>query len=997
MSYRRSFKVVLAVLAIACAILGAAQPGWAQASSGIAGVVKDASGGVLPGVTVEASSPALIERVRSVVSDTEGRYIIVDLRPGTYAVTFTLTGFNTVRREGIEIPSGFTATVSVELPIGTLAETVTVSGAAPLVDVQSTTQGKVVSNEVLDELPSGAKSLLTIVSLTPGLNGAANVGGSAGIYGNSGNLGSFHGKSGYKVEIDGMSVLNTNYVGGSVGVVPSGFAMSQVQLETGGASAESSVNGVMTNSVPREGSNHFSGFIYSSATGQNWQSNNFDSDLESRGLKANTISKVLRLYDLNIGVGGPIIKDRLWFFDASRFSGSKNQWAGSNWNATQGTVLYTPGDAGFRHENLEDTAVRLTWQASTKNKISAYINPQHYNVYGSTNSITNAPETVAAWHFQPQSIYQASWTSPVTNRLLLEAGSSTLLDNWRLFPSRPENNFNMIGITDSSRGFSYNAPGTTYDLTNRSDRWAQRAAVSYVTGSHSFKTGLQIEEGQNDIGSAVDHKIGFNGEYIPGMIAYTFNGLRPTGITEYNSPFIQKSRIMDLGLYAQDRWTMGRVTLNYGLRFDYFRGWYPDQHLDANAFVVARDYPAKTCIPCWKDIDPRVNTAIDLFGDGKTALKAAVGRYPQRYGADIVVARNWQSSSVQTVTRPWNDTNFFPAGDPRNGNYFPDCDLSNPLQNGECSQISNLAFTDGKIVERTTPDIDEGWFKRLAFWDVSVELQRELRPGVSATTGYYSNWWSNFTATDNTLVGPGDYSPFSIIAPVNPYLEEFSGATITGLYDINPDKRGQTNNITFFDRGRKQRNDYFAGGINARIRGARVSGGLDIGRRTDDNCTVVDSPQVLRNCHTETSWRQGAQLKFNGSVPIKFGIVLSGVYQNTPGIALSATYAAQNSEVIGLGRNLSACLNTNPCTQTVNVALIDPNTIWEKRRNQLDLRVTKLLTFAASRTLRVNFDAYNIFNANDVLAQTTTYGQNWRRPSQILDGRLLQFSGQFQF
>jgi len=362
---------------------------FAQAS--ITGTVRDTSGAVLPGVTVEASSPALIERVRSVVSDTEGRYIIVDLRPGTYAVTFTLTGFNTVRREGIEIPSGFTATVSVELPIGTLAETVTVSGAAPLVDVQSTTQGKVVSNEVLDELPSGAKSLLTIVSLTPGLNGAANVGGSAGIYGNSGNLGSFHGKSGYKVEIDGMSVLNTNYVGGSVGVVPSGFAMSQVQLETGGASAESSVNGVMTNSVPREGSNHFSGFIYSSATGQNWQSNNFDSDLESRGLKANTISKVLRLYDLNIGVGGPIIKDRLWFFDASRFSGSKNQWAGSNWNATQGTVLYTPGDAGFRHENLEDTAVRLTWQASTKNKISAYINPQHYNVYGSRSPTRRRP------------------------------------------------------------------------------------------------------------------------------------------------------------------------------------------------------------------------------------------------------------------------------------------------------------------------------------------------------------------------------------------------------------------------------------------------------------------------------------------------------------------------------------------------------------------------------------------------------------------------------
>ena len=996
MSARRPIGPALAIATFTCVLLSS-RVVLAQQASGIAGVVKDASGGVLPGVTVEAASPALIERVRSVVTDTEGRFTIVDLRTGTYSVTFTLPGFKTIRREGIDIPAGFTATVKADLPLGALSETVTVTGAAPLVDVQNTTQGKVVPTEVLDALPSGAKSLLTIVSLTPGLNGAANVGGSAGIYGNSGNLGSFHGKSGYKVEIDGMSVLNTNYVGGSVGVVPSGFAMNEVQLETGGASADSSVNGVMTNSVPREGANHFSGFVYSSGTGKRFESNNFDKDLEARGLRADTISKVLQLYDLNVGIGGPIIKDRLWFFDSSRFSGSKNQWAGSNWNATQGTVVYTPGDPGFRHEDLEDTAVRLTWQVTTKNKIAAYINPQRYFVYGSTNSITNAPETVAAWHFKPQSIYQASWTSPVTSRLLLEAGSSTLLDNWRLFPSRSENNFNMIAITDSSRGFTYNAPGTTYDLTNRSDRWAQRAAVSYITGSHSFKTGIQIEEGQNDIGSAVDHKIGFNGEYIPGMISFTFNGLRPTSITEYNAPFIQKSRILDLGLYAQDRWTMGRLTLNYGLRFDYFRGWYPAQHLDANAFVVARDYPAKTCIPCWKDIDPRVNTAIDLFGDGKTALKFAVGRYPQRYGADIVVARNWQSSTVQTVSRPWNDQTTYPVGDPRNFNYFPDCDLSNPLQNGECSQISNLSFVQGNIVERTTPDIDEGWFKRLAFWDVSVELQRELWRGVSATGGYYSNWWSNFTATDNTLVGPEDYSPFSIVAPVDSKLGRFSGATITGLYDINPDKRGITSTITFFDRERKQRNDYFAGGINARFRGARLSGGLDIGRRTDDNCHVVDSPGILRNCHTVTAFRQGAQLKFNGSLPIKGGIVLSAVYQNVPGLALSATYTAQNSEVIGLNRNLSACLNTNPCTQTTSVALINPNTMWENRRSQLDLRTTKLLRIAASRTLRINFDAYNLFNANDVLSQTTAWGANWRKPSQILDGRLLTFSAQFQF
>ena len=214
-----------------------------------------------------------------------------------------------------------------------------------------------------------------------------------------------------------------------------------------------------------------------------------------------------------------------------------------------GAPLLTPGDAGFaRKPRGHGGAVD---PKSTKNKIRGF-NPSV--LLRSTNSITSAPETVAAWHFRPQAIYQVSWTLPVTTRLLIEAGNSTLLDNWRQFPSRPDNNFNMISITDSARGFTYNSPSTSglYDLTNRSARWAQRGSVSYITGSHAFKTGIQIEEGQNDIGTSVDHKIGFNGETIPGfphLAVHAGWANRNHGI---RSPFVQKSRIMDLGPYAQD-------------------------------------------------------------------------------------------------------------------------------------------------------------------------------------------------------------------------------------------------------------------------------------------------------------------------------------------------------------------------------------------------------------------------------------------------------------
>jgi hypothetical protein len=176
------------------------------------------------------------------------------------------------------------------------------------------------------------------------------------------------------------------------------------------------------------------------------------------------------------------------------------------------------------------------------------------------------------------------------------------------------------------------------------------------------------------------------------------------------------------------------------------------------------------------------------------------------------------------------------------------------------------------------------------------------------------------------------------------------------------------------------------------------NGGLDIGRRVDDNCHVFNSPDILRNCHQATVWRQGAQLKLNGSYEIKGGITLSGVYQNVPGIAVGASYAVPNSAIVpSLGRDLAACRGTNPCLQTATVQLVDPNTLWENRRSQFDLRVTKSLALSAKLKARINFDAYNLFNANTVLVENQTFGSLWRKPSQILDGRLLQFSGQLTF
>ncbi|MBM3772005.1 MAG: carboxypeptidase regulatory-like domain-containing protein [Acidimicrobiia bacterium] len=190
----------------------------AQESGSIAGSVRDSTGAVLPGVTVEAASSALIEKVRSVVTDDTGQYRIVDLRPGTYSVTFTLPGFASVRRDGVQLTAGFTANVVAELRVGDVTETITVSGLSPLVDVQNVNQQRVMTREVLDAIPTG-KQFTALAQLVPGVNVAGSNGqvnqDVGGITGMSFALATIHGgkEDDQTVRINGMSIASLTSIG----------------------------------------------------------------------------------------------------------------------------------------------------------------------------------------------------------------------------------------------------------------------------------------------------------------------------------------------------------------------------------------------------------------------------------------------------------------------------------------------------------------------------------------------------------------------------------------------------------------------------------------------------------------------------------------------------------------------------------------------------------------------------------------------------------------
>jgi hypothetical protein len=346
-------RLRLAVFLLVSAVL---VPAAASAQASIAGAVRDTSGAVLPGVTVEATSPALIEKVRAAVTDDAGQYRIVDLRPGQYVVTFTLPGFASFKRDGIELTGSFVATVDAEMRVGSLEETITVTGETPLVDVQSATRQRVMDREVLDTIPSG-RTATTMGVLIPGVT-AQTAGGAStqDVGGNSGDftlgLSTHGGKQQDQVYMQGGNLTTAMAQSGYVSRIQVNFAgAEEIAISTGGGDAELATGGVRINILPREGGNTFRGGVFVSFGNDSLQGSNFSQALKDQGLR--TPDGVKQNYDFNPGFGGPLKRDRLWFYVSSRINLTANYAAESFANAnannpTRWTYVADSNDRGYK-------------------------------------------------------------------------------------------------------------------------------------------------------------------------------------------------------------------------------------------------------------------------------------------------------------------------------------------------------------------------------------------------------------------------------------------------------------------------------------------------------------------------------------------------------------------------------------------------------------------------------------------------------------------------
>ena len=985
----RAVVLVFACLAVVPTL------GYAQQAS-ITGVVRDASGAVLPGVTVEAASPSLIEGVRSAISDGTGRYRIEELRPGDYVVTFTLPGFATVRRDGIQLTGTFVATVNADLRVGELQETITVTGDAPMVDVQSLVRQRVLDRDVLEALPS-SRAPSQVAALTPNVTSVTHdVGGAMGDGSSRGGI-SARGVDDSRILVGG---LVTQTGSGTSHGVYNLEAYEEVAVDTGAVSAEHYTGGVRINFIPRDGGNAFTGSLLTSFANESMAGNNFSQELKDAGLPAPVTVK--QLVDINPSFGGPVKRDRLWFYSSARYNRAFN-FAPVYFNKNAGNPnvwTYEPDlsrEAAATENEIKNASVRLTWQATPRNKFAFFYDTSRVCDCPRRLRSNEAPEAIlGVYNINPRWFTTVHWTSPVSSGLLLEASFVHIYSDAaraRVNPYFDPSPVPLIAVQEQSTGMRYR--GTSNAPRSINDPSTARLVATYVTGAHSMKAGFNW-------GTVDQSRETFSPD---APLEFRLNRGVPNRITLQATPYTALVEGMEAAVFVQDRWTVGRATVSGGLRYDFFTDSFPAQTIGAGPLVPNRNIVfEKRDGVTWHDIEPRAGLAYDVFGDARTALKVSLNKYltGDGSGGPFGIGAAPANSMVTSTTRSWNDANR---------DYVPDCVLTDPRSNGECGAMANLDFGSPLSTLAYDPDLMEGFGKRTYNWQFSTGVQHELVPRVSVGLDYWRTWFGNFIVIDHRAYDRSDFDEFSITAPSDPRLPGGGGYTISGLYDLKPAAFGRAaSGLVTRSKNYGDMTEHWNGldfNLNARPRnGLLLQGGTSTFRRSTNNCAVAQEvaaeppPErggALPTYHPggvllETATLLGGgfcdaegtfltQVKLLGSFTIpRVDVRVSASLQNLPGPEVQAEYTATNAVIQPtLGRPLAGGASNVP------IALLEPRSRYGERMNQIDLRFGKILRYGRAR-LNVGVDVYNVLNSNAVLAVNNAFA-SWQQPTEILNAR----------
>jgi Carboxypeptidase regulatory-like domain len=951
-------------------------PAVASAQSAIVGTVKDSSGAAMPGVTVEAASDVLIEKVKTTVTDESGSYRIGDLRPGTYVVTMTLPGFNTYKRDGLQLPSEFTATLNAQLTVGALSETITVTGSSPVVDVTTAAKTSVLDREAIDLIPTG-RSIQGMAQLVVGVNlSLPDTGGARAM---QQTYMSTHGMStsNTSVLVDGQM---TNGLQGD-GAIQSYYndAMNaEMSYQTSGIGAETSSGGVRLNMIPREGGNRFSGDFKAVSRPGSWQSSNLTDRHKKAGLtNGNAIDRII---DYTVALGGPIKKDRLWIFGSARYFSVNNFIA---------NTYMDDGSQGLDDQFIRSATARLTWQVSPRNKISGYFD-EIDKYRGHDMQANYDPETAGTvWNSPAYHTTAIKWSSPINGSLFLEAGVSNNTEYYtneyqegiekpsgsaEWYANAAHNELDLGGYTKAGPTNTTESPKAIY--------W--NMAATYVKGDHTIKIGANNRWGQ------FMHSRLANADLVQ-QYRSSRTGVRwsvPDTVLIRNSPLVYGETLnRDLGIYAQDSWHLNRLTANIGLRWETLNSSVMAGASPAGRFAPERTFPEIKDVPAWSDFAPRMALVYDVFGNGRTAVKYSLNRYNLSRTTGIAAQYNPLVSA--TATLPWTDVN---GDDIAQGSLrcsgFPSSNCE--INFASLSQNFGIAALN-----------EYGKYPRTWNLEQGVELQHELFKGLSVSGSWWKGDFRNLTTTVNRSWSAADYTPYTFYNPISGQPFQVYARSVAAT--ARP-----ISNLDTFDEERKNAYDAFNFDAKWRIPGGgQVFGGISVERERYKACTAPDDPNYQS---TTTGTFNGKALcddfkldipyrpsmKLSATRGIGYGINVSMAFQNNSSPTSSRTmavtrgtsvYPANCPSPCPAGQVIMPTAVFGQTTLTYNLESLRGTSV--ERIVQLDFKVSRTFRFGRFQVLPT-FEVFNLNNSDAIISYITTnvLSTSYLSPNSIMQGRM---------
>ena len=1022
-------------------------PSMASAQGVLTGTVRDASGGVLPGVTVEASSPVLIEKVRTAITDGAGQWRIVDLRAGTYTLVATLPGFNVVRREDVQLSGTQTLTLPIEMRVGGIQESITVTGETPVVDVQSARREVVIDNELIQTIPA-TRSVGGLLNATAGLTvGDTGFALSPTMTFFSANGGA---NNEGRMAVNGMTV-GAARSGGVSSYVYDAVGVEEVAVRVGGGLGETDTGGPIMNIVPRTGGNTFAGTAFMSTAGDWSKGNNLNDEL--RGFGLTETPGIIQAHDASVAFGGPIVRDRLWFYGQYRNLDTQTAVEGITANANAGNAarwdwMSSPvnarlvqdrqmaigrfaGQAGRSRLNVNyEYQKRCEGTPLTLAGEGCHNRGEDWVGLGTTSQSPEATGTAGRGYFEwPFHLTQGSWTMPLSNKLLLDANMTIFRYNPAFGFPPPDGITNLIPVTEQSGALACtNAnpalrhPGCTAENA-ATLRWAPRAnytyralaswghaegatnsynaGASYVTGSHSVRVGYQYYWLRQ-----LDERIGAEPQ-----LAYRFNQGVPNQVT-YVLPTRSNNTITQLhGVFIQDQYTRGRLSLSGALRWDRASSYAPVEGNGVARSSFLNPAPItfeKTIgVDAYNDLSPRVGVGYDVFGNGRTAVKLRWGRYLGFASNDPpFTSTNRGATLVASVARNWTDNDR---------DKVVDCDLLNNAAQGPTAAVfavdtcaanigNNANFGRPGAATIVDPDLLSGWGVRTHDYQTEITLQQEVLPRVSAEVSYVHRTFHGFMVTDT--LGRNyqtDWVSYTIAAPSDSRLPDGGGYPIT-VFRANTTAATQ-NFLTRESKvgaGGKEREAFYDGvnfNVNARMRnGLFVSVGTQTGRRVDDRCLVVvnfnngNTGPNPRDCRSFNPWQTTIRGLGSYTIPT-IDVLVSATLRSQPPLAMGANFQHPNSlirEQLGfLPPGLTAAGNS-----TVNLIDSEHRLFADNRRTQVDMRFAKVFRFGRTRT-DIGIDLWNLFNTNYATGFNGTYtptSDTWGNPNAIYPPRFVRLN-----